>query len=58
MAIKKFENKALKVGGRVTEKRKNAIIETKHKFCYPQYGRTVMAGSKEEADKIIKKTIK
>jgi len=61
MAIKKFEDKSLSPEKKVTEGRKNAIIEIKkqkQKYCYPQYGVTVEANSQEEADEKVKKIIK
>lgn len=56
MAIKNFEDKKLNVGKKVTENNKSAIIEDKH--CYPQYGITVKAKDKKEADEKVKKLIK
>ena len=56
MSIKKFSRKDLRPG--MTDKKKGAIIETKEKYCYPQYGKTVEAKNKVEADKEIKKFIK
>lgn len=58
MAIKKFENKGLKPDQKMTEDKKSAIIETKEVHCYPQYGKTIIAKNKAEADKEIKKITK
>jgi len=55
MAIKKFEDKGLRPEKRLPENKKNAIIETKEiEYCYPDYGVTIKATSKEEADKKLK----
>jgi len=55
MAIKKFEDKSLSPQKKVTKNKKSAIIETKDKYCFPQYGKTVEASSRKEAEKLIKK---
>lgn len=59
MSIKKFEDKGLRPEKKLQENRKNAIIETREvEHCYPDYGITIKASSKEEADKKIKEFIK
>ncbi len=58
MAIRKFQNKALRPDVKVTDRKKSAIIETKRSYCFPQYGKTVMAKNQKEADRLIKKIIK
>ncbi len=55
--INKFENKKLEISKDVTEGKKSAKIEMKE-FCYPQYGKTIKAKNRKEADLIIKKLIK
>jgi ribosomal protein S17 len=57
MSIEKTEDKSLSPKKNVTRKQKNVIIETKQKFCYPQYGKTIEAKNKKEADKEINKII-
>ena len=56
--MKKSEDKSLRMGQKMTKEKKGAIIESKGKqFCYPQYGLTVSAKDREDADKKIKKII-
>ncbi len=59
MAIKKFQHKSLGPDEKVTVDGKSAIIETKEiEHCFPQYGVTVKAKSKEEAEAKLKDIIK
>lgn len=56
--IKEFEDKSIKQGKKMTEDSKNAIIETKEiEFCYPAFGVTIKAKSKDEADNKLKKLL-
>lgn len=59
MSIKKSEDKSLSPEKKVTQGRKNAIIETKEiEHCYPDHGVTIKATSKKEADKKLKELLK
>lgn len=56
--IKDFENKKLSPNKKVTKNGKSAIIETKSKYCFPDYGVVVNASSPCEAEEKLKKIIK
>jgi len=49
MSIKKFEDKSIKVESVLTKDEESAIIKLEE-HCYPDYGITIKAKNKTEAD--------